>query len=125
MRQPDNEGTTPKQLAHQHKQQNVCNIMEDFEKHRATLVLLVQRVAWLGIGHKRLAADSPAAGVPQSTPPCRKQGRLRPCGKQCSDFIFLPPTRRAGSKAVGGLPVQGLTKHMHWPVSAGCPCVAL
>ena len=34
--------------------------MDDFEKHRSTLVGVSQKVAWLGIGHPRLGSTSPA-----------------------------------------------------------------
>lgn len=84
--QPDHAGVTPKQLAKEHKQQNVCNIMEDFEKHRATLVNRVQRVAWLGIGHTRLAENSASAGAPIAASMAQHSDIM--VGLHCAEFSF-------------------------------------
>lgn len=39
--------------------------MDDFEKHRSTLVWVSQKSAWLGMANARLRADTAAAGLPE------------------------------------------------------------
>jgi hypothetical protein len=59
----DGDGLTPKELAKRNSRDQVVAIMDDFEKHRSTLVWVSQKSAWLGMANARLRADGPAAGL--------------------------------------------------------------
>jgi hypothetical protein len=59
----DGNGLTPKELATKNSKDQVVAIMDDFEKHRSTLVWVSQKSAWLGMANARLRADTAAAGL--------------------------------------------------------------
>lgn len=61
----DANGLTPKALATKNSKEQVVAIMDDFEKHRSTLVWVSQKSAWLGMANARLRADTAAAGLPE------------------------------------------------------------
>lgn len=59
----DGNGLTPKELATKNSKDQVVAIMDDFEKHRSTLVWVSQKSAWLGMANARLRANTAAAGL--------------------------------------------------------------
>jgi hypothetical protein len=61
----DGKGLTPKELATKNSKDQVVAIMDDFEKHRSTLVWVSQKSAWLGMANARLRANTAAAGLPE------------------------------------------------------------
>eukprot|EP01043_Picozoa_sp_COSAG02_P045294 COSAG02_NODE_4126_length_5741_cov_164.845090_6_plen_252_part_00 len=61
----DGQGLTPKELATKNSKDQVVAIMDDFEKHRSTLVWVSQKSAWLGMANARLRANTAAAGLPE------------------------------------------------------------